>query len=597
MVDENWEMYKVGQEVINYALHQAKLGHGKINNIYVLRIYNSILQQRSKNRIAKQEVKKLQKKLSRTGSKKLKINDIPEDKVNQLLHLYKTKQTVKLELVSEELLQTYPQSLSVMNMLGAALLHQGKMQKVVGLYNTVIQIHPDCEEAYINRGGALRGIGKTEDAMKDLEKAIMLRPDMASAYYNYGNILGDIGRTKDQLLNYEMSIILNPDYAEAYNCCGNVQQQLGEFDRALECYGMAIVSKSNYTEAYHNLSKIKKFSPDDIQIRLMEKLYLDSRCSDQDRINISFALAKVYDDLGEYERSIEYLNVANQLCKRKQDYDIQDEFRIIKVVKKLFSAGAVTIKPCRNGDRLIRPIFIVGMVRSGTSLVEQILASHSKVYGMGELKTIVELIKPILLNSLKNGDEFNESNLSIDDVAIIRNRYIDVVNSMNISERFIIDKMPANFRWIGFILSAFPEAKVINLNRDPMATCWSIYKHYFATKGNGFTHDMEDIAEYYKMYTDVMLFWHELFPTSIYDLCYEDLTENQVDQTRSLLDFCGLEWEEQCLDFYNTKRSVKTLSAVQVRSKMYKGSSESWRKYQSYLQPLMNGLDYGNQQR
>ncbi len=128
---------------------------------------------------------------------------------------------------------------------------------------------------------------------------------------------------------------------------------------------------------------------------------------------------------------------------------------------------------------------------------------------------------------------------------------------MNISVEFIIDKMPTNFRWVGFILPAFPEAMVINLNRDLKATCWSIYKHYFPTKGNGFTYDMEDLARFYKIHTDLMLFWYELFPNSIYNLCYENLTENPVDQTRSLWEFCDLEWEEQCLDFYNTKKSVK----------------------------------------
>jgi len=150
--------------------------------------------------------------------------------------------------------------------------------------------------------------------------------------------------------------------------------------------------------------------------------------------------------------------------------------------------------------------------------------------------------------------------------------------------------MPLNFRWLGFILYAFPEAKSIQLNRDPTATCWSNYKHFFAVKANGCTYDLEDLAEFHKLYMELMAFWRECFPNSIYELCYEDLTENQQAETRKLLAFCDLDWQPQCLDFHLTKRPVKTLSASQVRKKMYQGSSEAWRKYAVHLQPLIKVL-------
>ena len=150
--------------------------------------------------------------------------------------------------------------------------------------------------------------------------------------------------------------------------------------------------------------------------------------------------------------------------------------------------------------------------------------------------------------------------------------------------------MPLNFQFIGFILSAFPEAKIIHLKRDARATCWSIYKHYFSSKGMGFSYNQNDLASFYHLYTDLMAFWHQKFPDKIYDLCYEDLTTNQEEETRNLLKYCELEWDENCLNFHLTKRAVKTTSAFQVRQKMYQGSSEAWRKYEEYLQPLMNGL-------
>ncbi|HSN72560.1 MAG TPA: sulfotransferase, partial [Steroidobacteraceae bacterium] len=154
----------------------------------------------------------------------------------------------------------------------------------------------------------------------------------------------------------------------------------------------------------------------------------------------------------------------------------------------------------------------------------------------------------------------------------------------------ITDKMPLNFRWIGMILSAFPEAKIIHTKRDPMATCWSIYKRYFFFRGNGYAYDLGDVAEYYRLYADLMAFWHQKYPNAIYDVCYERLTENQEEETRKLLEFCDLEWQEECLNFHKTKRLVKTISATQVRREMYRGSSEAWRKFERHLQPLAKAL-------
>jgi len=172
----------------------------------------------------------------------------------------------------------------------------------------------------------------------------------------------------------------------------------------------------------------------------------------------------------------------------------------------------------------------------------------------------------------------------------IREQYLDVLSSLNVSQSIIIDKMPLNFRYVGFILMAFPEAKILHMNRDPMATCWSIYKYYF--NGNSYSYNQDDLAKYYKMYKDLMSFWNKLFPDKIYDVCYEDLTTNQEMETRKLLKYCELEWDENCLNFHTNKGAVKTTSAIQVRQKIYQGSSEVWKKYEAFLQPLIKGLNY-----
>ena len=164
------------------------------------------------------------------------------------------------------------------------------------------------------------------------------------------------------------------------------------------------------------------------------------------------------------------------------------------------------------------------------------------------------------------------------------------MGSLNVKEKIITDKALLNFQLIGFILTAFPNAKIIHSKRDARATCWSIFKHFFDNRGNGWAYDLNDIVEYYGLYVKLMEFWKELFPNQIYDLIYEDLTNNQEEETKKLLEYCELDWDENCLNFQNTKRAVKTASVLQVRQKMYQGSSEAWRQYEKYIQPLIEGL-------
>ena len=165
----------------------------------------------------------------------------------------------------------------------------------------------------------------------------------------------------------------------------------------------------------------------------------------------------------------------------------------------------------------------------------------------------------------------------------LRKFYCDALQGLGINERYVIDKIPLNFRWIGFILSAVPDAKIIHVKRDARATCWSVFKHYFSTTGNGYAHDLNDLVEYYKLYHDLMAFWHATYPGRLYDIQYENLTLNQEKETRNLMSYLGLEWQDQCLDFHKNTRAVKTASSMQVREKLYTGSSDKWRNYASYL--------------
>jgi hypothetical protein len=253
---------------------------------------------------------------------------------------------------------------------------------------------------------------------------------------------------------------------------------------------------------------------------------------------------------------------------------------------KLFKSPLPKFEHPVNNNSAIQPIFIVGMPRSGTSLLEQIISSHNKVFGAGELEYMRDIISPIFENYITS----NKKKIQKDDLLLIRQKYLDSLSSLNINENIIIDKMPLNFRLIGFIFASFPEAKIIHIKRDAIATCWSNYKHYFP-KGNGFTHSYNDLVEYYSLYIELMDYWHKLFPNKIYDISYEKLTKNQIQETKNLLKYCDLKWDENCLNFHHNKRPVLTASSSQVRQNIYQGSSDIWKKYESYIEPLVNGLD------
>jgi len=335
-----------------------------------------------------------------------------------------------------------------------------------------------------------------------------------------------------------------------------------------------------------SLSRVKKYKKNDPQLAVMHSFLSSNSLSVIDRIGFNFALAHVYEKLEKYDEQFKYLNEANRLRKEEVNYFIDKDQQLFSRIKDSFKSLPSAVKKSSCVSTSIRPIFILGMPRSGTSLVHQIIDSHNEVHGAGELNKLNKFVTTVL----KEFDNVDKKSISESDLISIREQYLDVLSNLNVSQSIIIDKMPLNFRYVGFILMAFPEAKILHMNRDPMATCWSIYKYYF--NGNSYSYNQDDLAKYYKMYKDLMSFWNKLFPDKIYDVCYEDLTTNQEMETRKLLKYCELEWDENCLNFHTNKGAVKTTSAIQVRQKIYQGSSEVWKKYEAFLQPLIKGLNY-----
>jgi len=472
------------------------------------------------------------------------------------------------------------------NNIGIALLDLGQLDDAVKSYKAALKLKPEFAEVHYNLGVVLQNLECFDEAVISYKAAIVLQPDYADAHYNLGIVLHDTGQLSMAIKSLQKAIIIKPENAEAHKYLGNTFQSNGQIDEAIKCYEKTLSIKPDHADAHRNLSTIKRYTKGDTQIILMQELLSNGTLSLSNQIHLYFALAKAYENLGMQDKLFEALNEGNRLRKEQLNYshdnNLNEHLKIINLFNLIpsFPEKLVLYKSSK-----IRPIFIVGMPRSGTSLVEQIISSHQEVHGAGELGTLNKLIFPII-------DEFSLEDMDISEKTIlsIRKDYLDFLSSLNAPKSIITDKMPSNFRYIGFILKAFPEAKIINLKRDSRAICWSIYQRYFPGKGLGFAFNMKDLAGYYNSYSELMSFWHQEFPNKIYDICYEDLTTNQEEETKKLLKYCDLDWDDSCLNFHINKRAVRTTSSLQVRKKMYQGSSEAWKKYATHIQPLIDGL-------
>ena len=538
--------------------------------------------------------------------------------VKNLESLYNNKNFFELIKYSEVFLKKFPESKFIYNLIGVSYFNLGKYSNAVANYNTSISLNPKNSEAYNNKGLCLKKMGDFEGALENYKLALNINPNFLDVYNNIGNLYYELKSFKDAekiwsdglkvssnnivllrnlgtLLfekkgenslakkNFEKILALSPDKSFALNYLGMIYKSEGKFDEAERYFKNAIEVDPYYSEAYYNLSYLKKINKQNNFLRKLEKLYSSKQISEEDRVYICFSLAKAFDDLEKYSLSYKYLSEGNFLRKKLIGYNINKD-------KKLFSKIYKNFKQFKNDNFKLPnynnlknkvPIFILGMPRSGTTLVEQIISTHSKVFGAGELN--------ILSNSIYKLDILNKK-VSKDLLLKLRKLYLAHINEFNTSKELVVDKLPANYLWIGLIFTIFPNAKVIHVKRNAVATCWSNFTKYFSNPGIGFVYSLSDLLKYYKMYLEMMDYWDDCFPGKIYSLNYETLTEDPINEIKNLISYLDLKWEEECLKFYNNPRIVKTASSLQVRQKIYRGSSRKWLNYSQFLNKLEREL-------
>ena len=482
-----------------------------------------------------------------------------------------------------------PNFVGAHNNLGNALRELGQFREAVAAYRRAIEIDSTNADTYNNLGSLLIDLDELDDAVTYLTKSIEIDPRHREAYNGLGNALGFMGETDKAIGSYRKAIEINPGHKDAHNGLGNMLSDMGEIDAAIVSYRRAIEIDPGNANVYRSLSNIKNFSEYDDDIHSMESLHSAENISNEQKMHLKFGLGKAYEDLGKYEKSMEIILQANHLKRASFEYSISEAEDLFRNIKSIFSLEFFADrKGTGNPDQT--PIFILGMPRSGTSLVEQILASHPDVFGAGELHDL-----RILTSKISNTDssrEFPECVVDLDSVALekLGIEYITRIRNYSEDSKYVTDKMPYNFLRIGLIKSILPNACIINCTRDPMDNCLSLFKNYFP-KGHAYSYDMTELGQYYNLYLDLMAYWKNTLPGFIYDLSYESLVADQDLQTRQLLDYCHLPWDDACLDFHKTRRKVRTASNAQVRRPIYKDSVKLWKQYENQLDPLRAAID------
>lgn len=460
---------------------------------------------------------------------------------------------------------------------GACLAAMGRPREALEAHRRALVLAPGQASHHNNIGDALNRLGRHDEAIASLNEALEMQPDYPEALNNLGNALNGLDRPAEAITPLEAALASKPGYPEALNNLGIALAALGRRKEAVARYEQALENRPGYAEAWRNLSVSKRFRDGEPQIAAMQQAHAAAR-SESDRLHLGFALGKALDETGQAEGAFACFSEANAIARKAAPDIMARQEALFARIRAVFEQAPP--RPLDAPPACPRPVFVLGMPRSGTSLVEQILASHPQVYGAGELQALRRAVAPAL-----EAGRIDERILGA-----VRTTYLESLAGLQAARPVIVDKMPLNFRWIGFAAAALPEAVFIHTRRDPVAVGWSLFRTFFPARGLEFTCSLQDIAAYTRLHDDLMVFWQTHLPGRIHVLDYERLTRNQEEETRRLVALAGLPWDDACLRFHETERVVRTASAAQVRQPLYQGSSEAWRRYEKWLSPLIEGL-------
>jgi tetratricopeptide (TPR) repeat protein len=467
--------------------------------------------------------------------------------------------------------------------------HQaGRLAEAEALYRQILALDASHADSLHMLGVMAQQNGRYEDAVALIGRAIRIRGDVFSYHNNLGNVFESRKKLDDAASCYERALALDSGFAEAHYNLGNVLREQGDFEGAKERYDRALALKPGFVEVHYSCRDMKTYRRGDAELRMIEDLAagIDGMPTGKAAI-LHFTLGKVLEDIGDYDRAFEHLLKGNALHRRLIRYDELHIALQLQVTARVFDAGLLD-RFRGAGDPSSVPVFILGMPRSGSTLVEQILSCHPQVHAGGELKAL-----DLAGESVFGAATYPEC-VPAQHAAIFRRLgrdYLARLPALPDGKVRITDKLPGNFTHVGLIRLALPNARIIHTMRDPADTCLSCFSILFKD-GLKYSYDLGELGRYYRRYSELMAHWRSVFPPgAMLDVRYEDVVNDLEGQARRLIDYCGLPWDDRCLDFHKNRRAVSTASAFQVRQPLFHSSLQRWRRYESHLSPLLCALE------
>jgi len=514
------------------------------------------------------------------------------------------------EKLLREMLAKDPDDEKALRMLGNIALEVSHFKAARRLLQRAVDLAPGFAMGWNDLANVDLRQDRYDEALQKIQRAIDIDPKLVHSYVMRGNVLTRAQRHEESLAAYRQALDLNPGTIGALAGMGHVLKTIGRQQESIAAYRQCIRAHPAFGEAYWSLANLKTFEFDAGEVEAMAHMVEEQDLPDEPKVNFLLSLGKHFENEAEYDRAFEYYRRGNELRRGHEVYDpVQTQFvhdRIISVFSKEFFAQREGF-----GNPGAAPILVVGLPRSGSTLIEQILASHSMVEGTMELpdlsRTIGELNKRTGRKAQSHDNrqdkgkgkvretqrlEYPEAVLGLnrEQATALGTGYLESTMRYRTGKPYFIDKMPNNFPSIGLLQMILPNAKVINARRHPLDSCLGSYKQLFF-KGQSFTYDQFELGQYYLEYQRIMDHWHEVLPGKVLDVHYEQMVFDQEAQTRRMLDYLGLPWEDQCLRFYETDRAVNTASSEQVRQPMYTSSVNFWRNYEAHLGELIETLE------
>jgi tetratricopeptide (TPR) repeat protein len=423
-----------------------------------------------------------------------------------------------------------------------------------------------------NLGLTYLKMGNEEQAEKKFNNALKINPKFLNAYINLAHIKKNQNKSEEAITILMHCLGPNPNNFVLNFALANNYQSIGKFIEAKKLYKKCLELNPKNTVVDQSLSMIINYSEDSDHLKSMQ-LKLSETNDRVSQMYLNFAVGKAFEDLKEYKKAFVSFKKANDIKNELSTYNIDQEAKSFNKIKSIFSNSDIN-KEKKGGAKII---FVVGMPRSGTSLVEQILSTHNEIYGAGELSFLSDLIE-------------KKINFEKQDYSELQTQYSNLIKKFKYKEEYLIDKTPLNFKWIGFILNHFPNSKIIHCKRNPIDVCWSNYKNLFSSKKLDYSYNFSNLSIYYKLYEDLMMHWSKIYKNKFYEIDYEKLVENKEKEIKKIIKYLELEWDANCLNFHKNKRSVSTASLAQVRKPIYNSSVEKWKSYGDELSDLIKKL-------